>query len=971
MGRVERTDADLLEAFAAAGVAEVDASLRRRAEYSSDASLYRVPPRLVVLPRDADEVLAAISVCRDLGVPMTPRSGGTSIAGNAISEGVVVDTSRHMTAVLDLDPGTRTARVQPGVILDSLQSVARPFGLRFGPDPSTHDRCTLGGMIGNNACGSRALAYGRTVDNVREMRFALPTGGAEVVRGGLRPEGGDLHRRLTEVVEVHQRTIRAEVGLFSRQGSGYGLHHLLPEHGGHVARALVGSEGTCGVILEATVDLVPLPDATLLIVLGHEGMTHAARAADHLRRGHPTSAGAARGGEPHITAMEGFDRRIAQVLAAQRGPAAVPALPRGDAWLLVEVAGSSPAALRAAASRIVADADALEHLVAEDPAHARALWRLREEGAGLASRAHATTAHAGWEDAAVPPEHLAEYLQGFDRLLEEHRLEAVQYGHFGDGCVHARITFPFGASGGREAFRAFVVEAARLVAGFGGSMSGEHGDGRARSEMLSHMYSPAALAAFRDFKAAFDPEGLCNPGVIVDPRPVDVDLRPLPRPFDERGMGLEYPNDGDSFAAAVSRCTGVGKCRSVSVGAGHVMCPSYVATGDEKDSTRGRARVLQEIVDGRLIEDGWHGDAVDEALDLCLACKGCLSDCPTGVDMATYKAEALFQRYRGRLRPRSHYTLGWFPRWARLASLAPRTASSLLRAEPFATIAKTFAGIDRRRRLPRFADTSFERWFARSARPTGGTAGTVLLWPDTFSNRLGPDVARAAVVVLEDAGYRVELPRPGLCCGLTWMSTGQLPAARRILRRTVDELAEAAHAGVPIVGLEPSCTAMFRHDAAALLGDDAAVRSVSAAFRTLAEVLAARRPEWSPPRLDGIRVIAQPHCHHHAVMGWQVDRALLAAAGADVVELGGCCGLAGNFGLERGHHDISVAVAEQQLLPALRADGGAVVLADGFSCRTQVEQLSDRSPVHLAELLASRLPRASLGALQPSGPSAR
>jgi Fe-S oxidoreductase len=610
-------------------------------------------------------------------------------------------------------------------------------------------------------------------------------------------------------------------------------------------------------------------------------------------------------------------------------------------------------------------------------APARALWRVREDGAGLGSRTPADApAWPGWEDAAVPPRQLGAYLRDFAALMAEHGLDGLSYGHFGDGCVHIRIDFPFSSAPGR--YRRFVVAAAQLVGKYGGSMSGEHGDGRARSELLPAMYSAEAIEVMAAVKAIFDPGNVLNPGVLVDPAPLDADLRvPLARPLSgapRRGLGFAYSHDGGDLSAAVHRCVGVGKCRADTtkkgdgeVGGGGVMCPSWLATRDEKDSTRGRARVLQELANGSLVH-GFAAAELAESLDLCLSCKGCSSDCPAGVDMATYKAEVLYQRFRRRPRPPAHYSLGWLPRWARLASRAPGLANAALRAPVLAGLAKRLGGIDARRPLPRFAAQTFRAWFA--ARPgrgggtvlaSGGTTppsppGAVLLWVDTFTDYFTPEVGRAAVRVLEAAGYAVQVTAEPVCCGLTWISTGQLDGARRQLRRSLRALGPALGDGVPVVGLEPSCTAVLRGEITELLPDDPRAAQAKAATRTLAELLAGTAG-WDPPDLRDVHAVAQPHCHQHAVMGWHADAALLARAGAEVTAVGGCCGLAGNFGVERGHYDVSRAVAETALLPAVRSAGDAVVLADGFSCRTQLDQLARVSGTHLAQLLASRLER--------------
>jgi len=930
---------ELVAELARAGVTADDSS-RRRAEYAYDASLYRVPPQAVAFPRDADEVSAAVGVCRDLNVPLTPRGGGTSIAGNAVGTGLVLDLSRRIDTIRSIDPESRTATVDPGVVLDDLQRAVAPFGLRFGPDPSTHDRCSIGGMIGNNACGSRALGFGRTVDHVHGLEVI--TGGGERLRLGRDADvaGRALTERARVLVADHAGTVRSSLGRFPRQISGYGLHHLLPEHGGDLARALVGSEGTAAVVMSATLGLVEVPAVTTLVVLGYPDMATAADAVPGLL-GH------------RLIALEGLDARIVDIVR-RSGHDAVPDLPRGAGWLFAELATEDPAAVPAAATALVRDADALDHRIVHSAEETTALWRIRESGAGLITKGRERTAHAGWEDAAVPPDRLGTYLREFDAALDAHGLEGVPYGHFGDGCIHVRITFPLGRPGGKEAYRAFVLDAARSVARLGGSLSGEHGDGRARSELLSVMYEAPTRAAFAAFKHLMDPADIMNPGIIVRPRALDDDLRTeVPIRLHTDGGFASLAEGG--LADGVTGCVGIGKCRTHTRGDGVVMCPTYAATGDEHESTRGRARVLQEMLTGGFGQDGWAAPEVEDALDLCLACRGCASDCPTGVDIATYKAQVLHERYRGRLRPLTHYTLGRLPLWTRLAARTQRLASLLTAPGPHSRLISLLGGIDPRRRIPRLAPRTFRQWMAKRIDSPADLPDRrrVMLFVDTFTDAFRPEVGAAAVRVLEDAGFAVEISSRTACCGLTWISTGQLDAARRILRRTVDELDKAASDGVVIVGLEPSCTAVLRADARELLGgDDGAAERVAAATRTLAELLATRRPDWRPPSLEGTRAVVQPHCHQHAVMGTAADRALLAACGVETVTVGGCCGLAGNFGVERGHYDVSVAVAENELLPAVRTlEEADVVLTDGFSCHLQVGDLAGRRGEHLAELL--------------------
>lgn len=927
------------------GVADVRDDDTTRSAYSSDASLYRVRPSAVVFPRNADEVLTTLDVCRERGIPVTSRGAGTSVAGNAVGSGVVLEFSRYMNQVLSVDPVARTARVQPGTVHAVLQRRALAEGLRFGPDPSTHTRCSIGGMIGNNACGSRTLAYGRTVDNVESLDVVTGSGSRLLLGSEGTPSTAEIEE-LRALVRGGLGIIRTELGRFGRQVSGYALEHLLPEHGFDLRRALVGSEGTLAVILEAEVQLVTDPAYRTMVVLGFADIGTAGDAVMEILPFAPT-------------ACEGLDSRIVDVVRSLKGPGSVPDLPDGAAWLFVEISGDDQLEVLDRARRLTA-VGALSARIVTDAAEAAALWKIREDGAGLSGRSPAgRPAHSGWEDSAVPPERLGSYLRDFDALLGEHQLTGLPYGHFGDGCLHVRLDVPFDHSDGRAVFRRFMTDAAKLVARYGGSLSGEHGDGRARSELLPYMYSPDAMQLFGKVKAVLDPDNLLNPGIIVDPEPLDSNVRvALAKPLGS-GLGFGYLHDKGDFSQAVHRCTGVGKCRADNTASNGVMCPSYLATREEKDSTRGRARVLQEMINRG--GSGWRSPDVHDALDLCLSCKGCSSDCPTGVDMAAYKSEVLHQSYRGRLRPASHYSLGWLPRWARLASHLPRIINAVAGLPGIGKLGLRAAGVDPRRSVPRFATETFDSWF-RSRKQAGANAtapapqGQVLLWADSFTNYFTPDVGQAAVRVLEQAGFEVLVPDKPLCCGLTWISTGQLDSARRILGRTVSQLQRYASAGIPIVGLEPSCTGVLRSDAFELLGSDSAT-PVAEATHTLAELLA-KTPGWVPPTLAGTQVVAQPHCHHHAVMGWSPDAKILEEAGAELQKLGGCCGLAGNFGVEQGHYEVSVAVAEQQLLPAVRAASPeTVILADGYSCRTQLEDLSERKGIHLAQLLDRAFPK--------------
>ncbi|WP_031484154.1 FAD-binding and (Fe-S)-binding domain-containing protein [Streptomyces bicolor] len=917
--------------------------------YAYDASNYRVPPRAVVFPRSADDVVAVLRACRETGIPVTARGGGTSMAGNAVGPGVVLDFSRYLNRILGIDPVARTARVEAGVILDSLRSAAALHGLTFGPDPSSHSRCTLGGMIGNDACGNRSVRHGRTSGHIEALEIVTADGVRAVAdRTGLRaadPDDTDAVQRIAgleadvrRLIDGNLASIRTELGRVPRQVSGYQLHHLLPEHGFDMARALVGTEGSCAVVTAATVRLVAAAQASALLTLGYDDVVDAAEDVPEILRWNPT-------------AVEGMDEAIVATMRARRGPDSVTGLPEGRAWLYVELDGDGQAAVDARAAELLDVLRAQGRMtggrVVSSPAERRSLWRVREDGAGLAARlVDGSESWPGWEDAAVAPEDLAAYLRDFRKLLAAHGLTGVLYGHFGAGCVHVRIDFDLATDTGRAATRRFLTEAAALVVEHGGSLSGEHGDGRARGELLEVMYSHRLIRAFAAFKEIFDPEGLLNPGVIVDPAPLDADLALRELPLVD--STFTFPHDEDGFAGAVRRCVGVGRCRS---DAGGVMCPSYRATGEENDSTRGRARLLQEMVRGGTVQDGWRSTEVRDALDLCLSCKACSSDCPVGVDMATYKAEFLHQHYKGRIRPRSHYSLGWLPLTSALAGFAARPINALLRG-PVGKLLARLGGVTTKRRIPAFASRRALRRALRPART--GEPAKALLFVDSFTRAFRPEVAGAASRVLADAGIPCTA-EDGLCCGLTWVSTGQLSTARRIMARTVAHLDNGDDR--PIIVAEPSCAAALKRDVPELLGTPAA-RRVAARVHTLTGALTdLAAPDWTPPELPD-QVVLQTHCHEYATFKGCHPRDLLGRLGVRKVdEAEGCCGLAGNFGFEVQHYDTSMAVADFALKPRLDdidPRTPAVVVADGFSCATQIDHLAgDRGirALHLAELL--------------------
>ncbi|MGW0989379.1 FAD-binding and (Fe-S)-binding domain-containing protein [Streptomyces sp. NPDC002486] len=950
---------------------EVGFDVTSRALTTMDASNYRRVPAGVVAPRDADDVTAVLAVCRERGVPVVARGGGTSIAGQATGTGVVLDFTRHMNRLVALDAEARTAVVQPGLVLDRLQEAAAPHGLRFGPDPSTHSRCTLGGMIGNNSCGSHSVAWGTTADSVRELDVVTARGGR--LRLGRNwagaPDG------LRELAEGELARLRTGFPELPRRISGYALDALLPENGSDVARSFCGSEGTLGVLTEAVVRLVEAPRARALAVLGYADESAAAEAAAGLLPFGPLT-------------VEG--------MAADLVPSTA-ALPRGGAWLFVETGGESAGEARARAEAVVRAADVVDALVVTDPAGQRALWRIREDASGTATRMpDGTEAWPGWEDCAVPPARLGAYLRDFRALMAAHGLRGTPYGHFGDGCIHVRIDFDLLTAPGVARFRRFSEELAELVVAHGGSLSGEHGDGQARAELLPRMYGSEMVGLFEQVKGVWDPDDLLNPGMLVRPAPLDSGLRFSVLPREPVDVAFGYPADGGDFSAAVRRCVGVAKCRTTSVSGSGVMCPSFRATGAEEHSTRGRARLLHEMLAGEVVTNGWRSEEVRDALDLCLSCKGCRSDCPVGVDMATYKAEFLHRHYAGRRRPAAHHALGRLPVWLRAVSRT-RTAwlvNALSAVPPLARVAKRLGGLAPEREIPRLATRTFSGWWERR-RAGGGGGGEsahggaggvgqgplVVLWPDTFTEHLSPAVGQAAVRVLEAAGLRVALPptlrlekppvgdgrtvaldplsllrgRGRVCCGLTYVSTGQLDRARAVMRRTLDLMEPVLETDAPVVVLEPSCAAALRTDVPELLHDDPRAARLAAKVLTFAETLERHAPGWTPPRVDR-PVAGQTHCHQHAVLGDAADRRLREAALLTGELSGGCCGLAGNFGFERGHFEVSTACAEEQLLPSVRdAPEDTVVLADGYSCRTQLEQLAGVRGRHLAEVLAEAL----------------
>ncbi|HEX7051835.1 MAG TPA: FAD-linked oxidase C-terminal domain-containing protein [Longimicrobiales bacterium] len=1009
-----RVDADALAAAlrdALRGEVRFDAG--DRALYSTDSSNYRQVPIGVVIPKDTEDVVRTVAIARAHGAPVLPRGGGTSLAGQCCNVAVVMDFSKYMHRLLELDPAAKRARVEPGIVLDTLRDAAERHHLTFGPDPATHNHCTLGGMIGNNSCGVHSVMAGRTAENVESLEVLTydglrltvgPTSDEELDRiigeGGRR---GEIYARLRALRDRYAPLIRARYPRIPRRVSGYNLDELLPENGFHVARALVGSEGTCVTILDATLRLVDSPPGRALLVLGYPDIYSAG---DHV---------------PDILAqgpigLEGIDDVLVDDMK-KKGlhPRNLKLLPDGRGWLLVEFGGADRAEAKAKARALM---DGLRRVAQppsmklfEDRSEENLVWQIRESGLGATARVPGEPdTWEGWEDSAVPPERVGEYLRDFRKLLDRYDYACTLYGHLGQGCIHTRIDFDLVTREGIEKFRAFLDDASDLVLRYGGSLSGEHGDGQSRAELLPKMFGPELVEAFAEFKAIWDPEGGMNPNKVVHPYRITENLRLgtsyRPPQWPTR---FRYPEDNGSFARAQLRCVGVGECRRMH---GGTMCPSYRATLEEMHSTRGRARLLFEMLEGDPLGDGWADPHVKEALDLCLACKGCRSDCPVNVDMATYKAEFLSHYHEHHRRPVTAYSMGLIDRWARLASHAPTLVNLVTRTPGLRRVAKVAAGIAPARSIPPFAGQTFRQWWrrrgaasvpAQAARGAGeaggvrraadgaanspgaseaggatapggaatfrgapgrgrgavpgsatadGSVRTVLLWADTFNNHFHPETAIAAVEVLEAAGFRVQVPSRPLCCGRPLYDFGMLDRARRRLRRILRAQRSAIRAGVPMVVLEPSCAAVFRDELVGFFPNDEDAVRLNRQTYLLSEFLERFAPDFRPPPLRR-RAVVHGHCHQKAVMGFVDDEAVLERLGLDFTVLdSGCCGMAGSFGFERDKYDVSMKVGELVLLPAVRgAPEDALIVADGFSCREQIEQGAGRHALHLAEVI--------------------
>ncbi len=935
---------------------EVRFSAGDRALYAADGSNYRQTPIGVVIPRDEDDVIATVAIAREFDAPVLPRGCGTSLAGQCCNVAVVMDFSKYMNQVLEIDAERRLARARPGAILDSVRDAAGKHGLTFGPDPATHNHCTIGGMIGNNSCGVHSVMASfagkgaRTSDNLHALDILTydghrmhvgPTSEDElqqiILAGGRRAE---IYARLKRIRDRYGDLIRERFPKIPRRVSGYNLDELLPENGFNVARALAGTEGTCVTTLEATLELIAEPPVRSLIVLGYPDVYAAGAHVPVVMQHRPT-------------ACEGIDDQLVQYMERKGLHAKdVKILPDGNGWLLVEFGGQSKEEADQHAHDLMNDlrgeSDAPSMKLFDDPEEERVIWEVRESGLGATAFVpQMPDTWPGWEDSAVPPDRVGDYLRDLRDLFHKYGYRAALYGHFGQGCIHCRIPFDLVTQHGVATFRSFLDQASDLVLKYGGSFSGEHGDGQARAGLLPKLFGDELMEAFREFKSIWDPNWRMNPGKVVSPYPIVTNLR-LGTDYHPATpkTHFSYTDSDGAFSRAALRCVGVGKCRRLD---GGTMCPSFMVTREEKHSTRGRAHLLFEMLRGQTITNGWQSEDVKDALDLCLACKGCKGDCPVNVDMATYKAEFLSHYYTQHRRPRSAYAFGLIPVWARLASVAPGVVNFFSQTPGLRSMAKAVAGMAPQRKIPRFASTPFRDHFAEreaDSRPH------VLLWTDTFNNYFFPDTLHAAVDVLEDAGFHVRIPRVNLCCGRPLYDFGMLDRARGWLQRIVRTMRREIEAGTPVVVLEPSCASVFRDELTNMLPHDTDAQRLKQQTFLLSEMLADHAPHYRPPTLHR-KAVVQGHCHHKAVMKFTAEEEVLEAMELDYeIPPSGCCGMAGAFGFEREHYDIAMQCGERVILPAVRAaDPDTLIIADGFSCREQIAQGTRRTALHLADVL--------------------
>jgi FAD/FMN-containing dehydrogenase/Fe-S oxidoreductase len=958
--RSQAFDADAMEkSLREVVTGEVRFDAGSRAMYATDGSNYRQVPIGVVIPKSKQDVIETVRISRQFGAPILSRGGGTSLAGQCCNVAIVIDWSKYLHNIVELNVEKKYARVQPGTICDTLRKAAEPYTLTWGPDPATHDHCTFGGMLGNNSCGVHAQMAGKAAENVLSMDILLYDGtamtvgamdnselDAKIVNGG---REGRIYSQLKSLRQKYGKLVKERYPRIPRRVSGYNLDYLLPSEDGrfNIARALVGSEGTLVTILEAQVQLIYSYPKRVLLVLGYPNIYEAGDHVPKLLEFKPIG-------------FEGFDDFLIKNVRKKGMPQVddLSVLPEGKGWLMVEFGAgtleeSEQQARAAMAAMAGSNAPSMTLLI--DPAKQKQMWDVREAGLGATAFVPGESlTWPGWEDSAVAPEKVGSYLRDLCQLYEKYGYQAALYGHFGQGCIHCRLNFDLLSQAGIRKWRSFMEEATDLVTSYDGSISGEHGDGQSKAEFLYKMFGTELIDAFSEFKSIWDPDWKMNPGKIVDPYRIDENLRLGPdyRPW-ESPTHFKFPDDNGSFAHAALRCVGVGKCRRENgEGEQDTMCPSYMVTREEMHSTRGRTHSLWEMMHSDVIRDGWHDEHVKEALDLCLACKGCKGDCPVNVDMATYKAEFLAHYWEGRIRPVYAYAFGRIDRWARIASIAPGLANLFTQLPVVRDFAKMAIGVPQQRRIPAFAAQTFRTWF-RNRKPKRDNANKVLLWADTFNNYFMPETAQAAVEVLEHAGCKVEVLDQHLCCGRPLYDYGFLDMAKSYLRQNLSALRPYFSAGIPMVVLEPSCCSVFRDELHNLFPESPDARQLAENTFTLSEFLEKKLPGYQPPSVNR-QAIVQGHCHHKAIMRLKDEKAVMDKMQLDYQVLdSGCCGMAGAFGYEKDKYKVSVDCGERSLLPEVRkAPVSTVIIADGFSCKEQITQETNRHALHLAEVLS-------------------
>lgn len=963
LSRTEVIDVSGLQAELEKNVeGEVRFDAGSKAMYAVDASNYRQVPIGVVVPKSKEDVVQTVAACRRYGAPLLSRGGGTSLAGQTCNVAIVIDWTKYMHGVLDINTNERWARVLPGTICDELRKKALHVSnnlLVWGPDPATHNHCAFGGMIGNNSCGAHAQMSGKTDNNVEELEILLYDGTrmnvgwtsdaemeGEIARRG---RVGEIYRNLKSLRDRYQDLIREKYPPIPRRVSGYNLDQLIPGKDGrfNVARSLVGSESTLVTVLEAKVRLIDAKAERVVLMLGYPDVYEAA---DHVMDIDPFGP----------TALEGIDHRLYENIIKKGGPHTkyLNMLPEGKGWLMAEFGADKKQDAIDLAHQVMdalkkrPNAPSMKLFTEKEEMHH--IWEVRESGLGATAFVPGEPdTWPGWEDSAVAPEKLGGYLRELRALYNKYEYNLALYGHFGQACVHCRVDFNVTSPEGIRKWRSFMEEATDLCVKYGGSLSGEHGDGQSRAEFLYKMYGDELMRAFREFKSIWDPDWKMNPGKIIEPYRIDENLRLGAdyHPWDPE-THFKYPEDHGSFAHAALRCVGIGKCRRTGSERADddTMCPSYMVTHEERHTTRGRAHHLWEMLHGGVISNGWRDDNVKAALDLCLSCKGCKGDCPVNVDMATYKSEFLSHYWEGRLRPRQAYAFGLVDRWSRLASAWPGMVNLVTQTPGLSHAAKLLAGMPMRRRIPEFAPQTFKSWFKNREARVRGSRGEVILWADTFNNYFFPETAQAATEVLERSGFEVDVPQSHLCCGRPLYDYGFLDAGKKYLQKIMHTLESQIEAGVPIVVLEPSCASVFRDELHGLFPKDPVAEKLRKQVFLLSEFM--EKQKAAVPQLAR-KVLVQGHCHHKSLLRFDDENSVLEKLGLDFKVLAsGCCGMAGSFGFENDKYDVSMDIGERVLLPAVReAPRDTLVVADGFSCREQIAQATDRQALHLAEVI--------------------